>query len=149
MKRTILTMAITAFLAGAMLTGCQSSADKIENAEAKVREAQDKVVLANQELDQALKDSIQQFRKESEAELASNEKSIAEFKVKIAKERKENRAMYEKRMAELDQQNREMRRNLEEFNDVQRDKWESFRIRFKHDMDEHATAMKNFWTGSR
>ena len=149
MKKTMFSLATIVCIAGLMMTGCQSSADKVKNAQDNLQAASEKVETANKELNQAMKDSIQQFRKESEEKLNANEKSIAEFKVKISKEKQENRARYERKLADLELQNREMRKNLEEFNDAQRDKWESFRDRFKHDMDAHARTIRDFWTGGR
>ena len=138
---------MTFCLAGTMLTSCQSSADKVNAAQANLDAANQKVEVANQELNQALQDSIRQFRTASEENLNANEKSIAEFRVKISKEKPGSRARDEKRLVELEQQNITMRKELDEFNDVQRDKWDSFRMRFKNDMDNHARAMKDFWTG--
>jgi len=149
MKKTILTLAIAALVTGTLITGCQSSATKVENAQDKVEAAEENVEVARQELDQALRDSIQQFREESEKELIANEKIIADFKVKVAKDRLENRAEYERDLAVLEQKNREMRRDLEEFNDVQRDKWEAFRLKTKRNMDEHAKSIRDFWRGKR
>ncbi len=146
MNKTILTLAVTVFMAGTMLTGCRSSEKKVKNAQDKVQNAQDKVVEAQQALNQAIKDSIRQFRKESEERISANEKSIAEFKVRIGNEKKENRARYEKKLAELEQQNRDMRKNLEEFREDRKENWDSFRLKFKHDMSEFGKAMKDFWT---
>ena len=94
MKNTILTLAVTVFMAGAILSGCKSSAEKVENARGKVQGAKDQVVEATKELNQALNDSIQQFRKESEEKIITHEKIIAEFKAKIAKEKEETKEKY-------------------------------------------------------
>jgi outer membrane murein-binding lipoprotein Lpp len=149
MKKTLFTLAAAVCITGAMLAGCQSSADKVKDAEEKVQDANDQVDIAKQELDQALKDSIQQFRKESEAALNENEKSIAAYKVKIAKEKSNFRTRDEQRLAELERQNLNMRRDLNNFNDAQKDKWDSFRARFKSDMENHAKAMRDFWSGGK
>ena len=69
MKKTIFTLAIAMFMAGGILTGCQSSKTKVEN-------AKDKVVEANQELNQARRDSIQQFKTETAERINNNEKSM-------------------------------------------------------------------------
>ncbi|MDP1622188.1 MAG: hypothetical protein Q8M08_07600 [Bacteroidales bacterium] len=146
MKKTIINLVAIICMSGTMLTGCQSSADRVQNAQDKLQDANEKVEAANQELDQAMRDSIQQFRKESEETIMANEKIIAEYKIKIAREKVGNRARNERRLAELEQQNSEMKRDLEDFNEVQRDKWDSFRIRFNHNMDKHAREMRDFWT---
>jgi len=64
MKNIIVILAVVVIKAGVMLTSCHSSAEKIENAREKVENAKDELVEANQELNQALTDSIQQFKKE-------------------------------------------------------------------------------------
>ncbi|MGA3014323.1 MAG: hypothetical protein ABSD71_09845 [Bacteroidales bacterium] len=144
MKKSIFYLAITTVMAAAMLTGCQSSGTKVDNAQQNVRDAKDKVVAAQQELSQAIKDSIQQFRKDESERIAANEKSIAEFRAKIAKEDKESRARNEQRLAELEQQNRDMKSRLEQFKEDSKDNWDAFRFKFKHDMDNLGSAFKAF-----
>ena len=46
MKKIILTLAVTAFTAGTLITSCQSQAEKVKDAQAKVQDAQNKVVEA-------------------------------------------------------------------------------------------------------
>jgi len=137
MRKTISALAVTIFIAGAILTGCQSSAKKVEN-------AQDKVIEANQELSQALKDSIQQFKTESELKISANEKSIAEFKAKIKNEKKENKAAYEKKLAELEQKNSDLKKKLDEFKDDSKANWKTFKTEFSNDMNELGQALKDF-----
>ena len=137
MKKIISALAVTVFMAGAILTGCQSSAKKVEN-------AQDKVIEANQELSQALKDSIQQFKTESELKINANEKSIAEFKAKIKNEKKDSKAAYEKKLTELEQKNSDLKKKLEEFNEESEDNWKTFKNEFNNDMNELGKALKDF-----
>ena len=144
MKKSIFCLAITTVMAIAMLTGCQSSGTKVDNAQQNVQDAKDKVVVAQQELSQAFKDSIQQFRKEETEGIAANEKSIAEFRAKIAKEDKESRARNEQKLADLEQQNRDMKARLEQFKEDSKDNWDAFRFKFKHDMDNLGSAFKAF-----
>lgn len=141
-------LAVTAFMAGT-ITGCQSSASKVENAKDNVQEARDNVVVAQQELDQALNDSIRQFKTEYQERITANEKTIAEFKVKIGRENKQSRVAYEKRLAEMEQQNTDMKRRLNEFNENQKENWVAFRVKFRHDMDQYGKAMHDFWTGKK
>jgi uncharacterized protein YlxW (UPF0749 family) len=136
MKKTIFTIAITMLMAGTMLTSCHSSAKKVED-------AQDKVADANQELNQTIKDSIQQFKKESEEKISANEKSYADFKARIANEKKENKAKYEKKLAELDQKNSDMKKKLDDYKAEGKENWEKFKVEFNHDMDELGKAFKD------
>jgi peptidoglycan hydrolase CwlO-like protein len=151
MKNTILTLATAAFVAGTMLTGCQSSAKKVENAENKVQDAKEKVVEAKQELNKDLNDSIQLFKKESEEKIVANEKSITELKAKIANEKKEHRAKNEKKLAELEQKNSNLRKRLADYdyNEQARSRWTSFKMEFNHDMDALGKALKGFTVKSR
>ena len=70
MKKTIFLLAITLFMVGTISQSCQSSADKVNNANEKMDKAKANMDVAQQELDKAIKDSIQQFKKESEEKIA-------------------------------------------------------------------------------
>jgi len=144
MKKSKLSLAVIVVTAGTMFTGCQSSATKVENAQDKVQDANAKVVEAKQELNQALRDSIQQFRTETETKISNNEKSIAAFKVRIAKEKKVTKAKYEKELAQLEQKNSDMKMKMDAFKEDNREQWETFKTEFSRDMDGLGKAFKNF-----
>ena len=129
MKKIFIIITVAAFLAGTQLTGCRSSAKKVEV-------AQEKVDQANQDLNQAVKDSIQQFRTASELKINNYEKSIVEFKARIANERKENRSLNEKKLAELEKRNSELKSKLADYKYEEQAKWEIFKAQYNHDMDE-------------
>jgi phage shock protein A len=135
MKKSIYTLAIAMFIAGSIFTGCKSSSKKVEDAKDKVEDAQDKVDQAKAELNQVIQDSILQFKKESEAKIAAHEKSIAEFKTRIASEKKENKAKYEKKLAELEQKNSDMKKRLDEYKAEGKENWETFKDDFTKDME--------------
>jgi septal ring factor EnvC (AmiA/AmiB activator) len=136
MKKSILILAVTMFIAGAMFSGCQSSADKVQD-------ARDNVETANQELDQAVKDSIREFKKESEAKISNYDQNIAELKAKIATMNKENKARYEKMLADLEQRNNLLKKKLADLKDDGVDQWAAFKREFNHDMDEIGKALKD------
>ena len=129
MKKIFFILAIAALFAGTQLTGCRSSAKKVEV-------AQDNVDKANLELDQAVKDSILQFRTTSEVKITKYEKGIAEFKSRIANEKKENRAIYEQKLAELEKRNSELKMKLADYKYEEQAKWEIFKADYNRDMDE-------------
>jgi predicted RNase H-like nuclease (RuvC/YqgF family) len=143
MKVTISILALATLMAGAMLTSCQSSAKKAENARDNLQEAKDNVIEAKQELNQALNDSIQQFKKDSKEKISNNEKIIAEFKARIAKSEKATKVKYEKTVAELEQKNNDLKKKLENYMDEGQDKWTSFKSEFNHDIDELGLALKD------
>ncbi|MBN1183637.1 MAG: hypothetical protein JXB49_15205 [Bacteroidales bacterium] len=144
MKNKLLILALSVFMAGTILNGCKSSADKVEDAQMKVQDAEDKVKEARLQLDQAVKDSIIKFKEESEEKISEQENIIAEFKEKLINEKKANRAIYEKKLAELEQKNSEMKAKLEQYREEEQDKWSAFKDDFNHDMEELGKALKNF-----
>ena len=146
MKNTFLALTVAVFMAGTMFTGCQSSATKVENAEDKLQEAEGEVLDAKLDLNRAINDSVteyQKFKKEAEEKIIAQEKSIAEFKARIAKEKMENRAKYEKKLAELEQKNSDMKKKLDDYKDEGQSKWEKFKTEFNSDMDKLGKAFKD------
>jgi hypothetical protein len=143
MNKTIFTLAITTIMAGTMITGCQSSADKIENAKENVKDAEDKMVEAKQNLNIAINDSIQLFKKESEEKISAFEKDIAEFKAKITTVKEETKDEYEKKLASIEQKNNKLKKKLENYKEDGQDNWSQFKNEFNHDMDELGKAFKD------
>ena len=143
--KTLTFILITAmFVVGSIFIGCQSSSDKVKDAQKKMEEANYDLIIAKQELDQAQKDSIHQFRKESEAKITQHEKSIAEFKARISSEKRENKAKYDKKLAELEQQNSDLKKSLDEFKEDGKEQWTAFKVKFNKDMDKLGEAFKGF-----
>ena len=63
---------------------CNSPAKKVENAEEKVLEANKDLKKANQEY----VTDMENYRKETAIKVAANEKTIADFNIRIASEKK-------------------------------------------------------------
>ena len=152
MKNTISTLAVIVFIAGTILIGCQSNAKKVENAENKLDDANYNVLEAKQDLAKAHNDSVlayQKFKEESEAKINAHEKSIAEFKARIANEKQENKDKYEKKLAEIEQKNSDLKKKLADYKEEGKEKWDSFKTKFNHDMDELGKALKGFTESSK
>ena len=139
MKNKLSTIAIASILVGSILSSCQSTEKKVED-------AKENVVEAKQELNQIVKDSIIQFRTESQAKIAEHEKSIADFRTRIAKDKKANREKYEAKLAELEQKNTDMKKRLDEYKEESQDQWNSFKVGFNKDMDALTEAFKDLGT---
>lgn len=137
MKRPIISMVLTGFLISATITSCSSSAEKVENAEGKVDEA-------NQELDEA-KDAyledIEQFKAETAEKIAANEKSIQDFKSRVNSQKKEAKADYLKKIEELEAQNSDAKKKLDDYQAEGKEKWESFKITYNSEMEKIAAAL--------
>jgi len=146
MKKTFLILAVTAFTAGTLFISCQSSAKKVEDAQNKVLEAQSEADKAQSELNETRQDSINDylaFKKESQDKINAQDKSIAEFKARIANEKMENKAVYEKKIAKLEQKNSDMKKKLDDYKGEGKDQWIAFKAEFNHDMDEIGKAFSD------
>jgi uncharacterized protein HemX len=143
MKKTILAFAASLLITGAMLTGCYSSGEKVENAEENVAEA-------NKALDEANKEylaDIENYKKMTADKIKANNKNIAEFNQRIAKEKKEVKADYQKKIAELEQKNTDMQLKIDSYKAAGKDNWELFKAEFSRDMDAIGDALKDLTNG--
>lgn len=146
MKKIFLTQSVFVLVAAAIITSCQSSGNKVETAQDKVRDAKEKVVSAKSDLIIAQQDSnaeYQKFKKESDEKINAHQKSIAEFKARIATEKKEARAKYEMEIALLEQKNTDLKKKLDGFKEESKDKWDKFKAEFSRDMEELGKAFKD------
>ncbi|MCB9293542.1 MAG: hypothetical protein H6559_10535 [Lewinellaceae bacterium] len=96
MKKSILVLAIFSFLAGALIISCDSPAQRVEAAETNVAEAKDDLAQAKQEY---LED-VEKYRLQTAEKIAANNQRIADFNVKIEKEKAEAKAEYKTKVAE-------------------------------------------------
>ena len=142
MKHPILSQITALLVAGTLLISCQSSTSKLESAKENMNAATQKVVDANEAFNEALQDSIQEFRDASVKQIKHNEMKIKEFKSKIAKEKKEVRIENEKKLAELEQKNNELLSRMDNYKDDRQAKWDIFKAEFNHDMNELGEAFQ-------
>src|ERR1035437_4343652 len=146
MKKSILAVAASVFITGAIITSCNTSSEKVENSQNNVKEAQNNVNEANKDLDKANQEylnDIENYRKETADKIAANDKSIDDLKAKIKHEKKEAKADYKKKVDELEQKNNDMKKKLDDYKADGKEKWEIFKAEFNHDMDELGKALKD------
>jgi predicted RNase H-like nuclease (RuvC/YqgF family) len=147
MKKTIFTLAITMIIAGTIFTGCELTTKKTENTPDQMQKStNDDEGSQHMGTTMMAKDSIseyQQFKKESEEKIDDFEKSIAEFKTKIANAKAETKAEYEKKLTSLEQKDNALKKKLEEYKEDGQDNWSKFKSEFSHDMDELGIAIKD------
>ncbi|MBB6004375.1 peptidase M23 [Arcicella rosea] len=138
MKKTILL--ITAFtLTTAFFTSCNSPEKKVENAQTEVVEANKDLIDANQ----AYLDDVESYKVTTAERIAANDKSIAEFKVRIDKEKKEAKADYLEKLTKLEQKNTDLKKKMDDYKDDGKENWDKFKAEFNHDMDELGEAFKD------
>ena len=146
MKNSILFLASILLLTVTILSGCQSSAKKVENAEVKVQEAKKDLADSKKDLYTIRLDTIsnyEQFKIEAEKIIVTQEKNITEFKARMASEKKEINADYNKKLVELENKNSDLKKKLADYIDDGQNKWMSFKDEFNHDMDELGKAFKD------
>jgi chromosome segregation ATPase len=142
MKRPILTIVATVFITGAIVTSCNTPAQKVEN-------AQDNVAQANKDLDTANKEylaDIDSYRKQTDDKIAANQKSIDEFNERIAKDKKEAKEEYKKKIDALQQKNTDMKKQIDDYKADGKEKWETFKIEFSKGMDDLGKSFKDLTT---
>lgn len=139
MKKSILSIAIATLFTGSLITSCNSSSQKVEDAAVKVDVTAEDLNKAKEEFN----NEYNKFKVESEQRMLDNEFKIAELKATKIKLKKEAKADYDKTIADLEQKNSNMRTKLNDYKEEGKDKWESFKREFNHDMDELGSALKD------
>jgi hypothetical protein len=147
MKKHFFILAVTTIMAGTIFISCQSSVQKQEAARAKVQDAKQELNAAQKEANAAAQvvataEEWEAFRNESELKIKANEVRIAELNVKMKKPGEIFDAIYEKKITNLELQNKEMRARLVAYEKNQTN-WESFKREFNHDMEAIAQAFKD------
>ena len=140
MKKTTLLLTASIFITASILTGCNTPAQKVENAQENVAEANKNLDSANVEY-QA---DIDNCRKEANDKIVANDKSIADFKARINDQKEEARADYKNRLAELEQKNSDMKLEIDGYKADGKDNWEIFKSRFGDEMDKLDNSVKDF-----
>lgn len=145
MKNLMWILLISTCTTGLISTGCNTPSEKIEKAAVKVDEANKDLEKANAEFDA----DIINYRQQEAAKIAANEQSIAEFKARKASEKKEVQAKYLKDIADLEQKNSDMKKQLDMYKAESKENWATFKTKFSNDMDELGQAFKNFVTPTK
>lgn len=136
MKKSILTLALTMFAAGTIFTSCNSSSEKVENAEENLKQASQDLDKANEEYFT----EIEKYRKDAAEKFTANEQSIIAFNARIENEKAEAKADYRNKIAELEQKNTDIKRRMDDYKAISKEEWETFKAEFNHDMEELGKA---------
>lgn len=142
MKKTILALAVAAFLIVVAVSSCSTPAEKVEKAEKEV-------IDANNNLDSAIKNyqaDMDLYRVETAAMIAANEKSIADFNARIANEKREAKAKYKTKIAELEKKNTDMKKRLDDYKADGNGKWIIFKAEFTKEMNDLGRSIKDLTT---
>ena len=156
MKKSIFNLAIPiTFFAALLFIGCQSPAQKVDDAETNLNDA-------NQNLKDAKADEIvankkavaaeewKAFRAETEVKIKDNEARITELRAKKKSTGKTLDAAYTQRIDTLEQKNLGMRTMMDDYESTKiSSDWEEFKREFNHDMEELGMALKNLTVSNK
>ncbi|MFV8326487.1 hypothetical protein [Flavobacterium sp. ZS1P14] len=147
MKKTIYTLALTTFMAGTVLVGCQTSTKKEEIAKDKIANAREDVQEATEELIDARKEATAEewkaFKDQTNATISENEMRIVDLKAKMKKTGNSIDVVYAKKVAELEQKNKDIKFKVETYKNDRNSDWQSFKREYNHDMDELGDALRD------
>lgn len=139
MKKSILTITGSFLLFFAVSTSCKTPAEKVEK-------AQENVTKANNELDSAISDyvkDIDAYRLATSVRITENEKTIAELKANVSKQKMKDRAEYERQIKALEQKNVELKKKLDSYKAEGNEKWRTFKAEFSKEMDDLGKSIKD------
>jgi uncharacterized protein YPO0396 len=145
MKKSILKLTAILFTASLLVTSCNTPAEKVEAAKEKVANATDELNNANQ----IYLSDVETYRIETRDKINANNESISNFNARIESEKKEVKADYKKKIAELEAKNGDMKKRMEEYRSDSKENWESFKSEFNHDMDELGKALKDLTVNNK
>ena len=118
---------------------CKTPAEKAEK-------AQENVVNANEKLDSAIVNyerDIDAYRLVTIKRIQDNEKSMNDFKLRIAKEKLKAKKEYEKKLTELEKKNTDLKKKMADYKAEGSEKWNSFKVEFNKEMDELSKSIKD------
>ena len=143
MKTKYFILTAIVLINGLLLTGINFAQ------ETKVETAKEKVKQAKLELNDAQTQSDKewhQFKANAELKIDNNEKSIAEFKVKIKTADEIFKIKYDKKVDSLEQRNSELKKKISEYKYEGKDQWVIFKRGFNHDLKVVGKAIKDLFS---
>lgn len=136
MKTINLKVTALAFIMIFAMSNCKNSpADKAQ----KVENAQENLNTAEQNLQEAVVDSTNEYdryKMVSEAKLKENDLKIAQLKENLKSDKAEIRTKYENELVALENKNAKLRTSIVDYKETDKSKWEKFKTSFNHDLDE-------------
>ena len=148
MKKTILNLALTTFIAGTVLVGCQDATKKEAEAKENVENARADLDDAKDELSEARRAATEQewkaFKDSTNATIAKNEVRIAEMKADLKNKGKSIDDQYAMKIKELEEKNKEIKGKVQMYQNDANSDWESFKEEYNHDMKDLGNSLKTF-----
>lgn len=145
MKKSILKLTAILFTTSVIFAGCNTPAEKVELAKENVVDAKEELSKANE----AYLEDVEIYRIETMEKININNQSIADFNMRIESKKKEAKANYKEKIAELDTKNSDMKKKMEDYKADSKENWESYKTEFNHDMEELGKALKDLTVNNK
>lgn len=153
MKKSILVLAVTTFMAGSVFTSCKSNTEKEEDAIENVQDAKENLEdvtedINNDAITKANDAEWQTFKAEANKTIAENEARIVELKKAINKPGTTFDATYKKNIEVLEDRNTALKTKISNYENNQTD-WASFKREFESDVTEIGSALKDLTVNNK
>jgi chromosome segregation ATPase len=153
MRKSILVLAATTFIAGNIFTSCKSNSDKEEDAIENIQNAEEnledvKEDINNDAITKANDAEWQTYKAEANKTIAANEARIVALKKAMKKPGTTFDATYEKNIDALKDRNEALKNKISYYENNQTD-WASFKREFNSDMNELGEALKDLTVNNK
>jgi phosphoenolpyruvate-protein kinase (PTS system EI component) len=141
MKNSIILLSVLLLAGASIFQSCESSAEKVKEENENVQEA-------NKDLEEAKKEyeaDVMKFKEEQLVAISENEKSIQDFKMKIASDKKAS-AEYKDEIVNLEMKNQMLSQKMDGYKGQSKENWEAFKAEYKHDMESFGNAFRDLTT---
>lgn len=131
---------VAVLLSLSILPSCESSSDKASASKDKVVEAKSQLAEANE----IYRKDLEKYRNEVQIRIDENDRLIVDLKKEAALTKGKLKTSYEKTIADLENRNAMLKKQMKEFNEDKDTNWEKFKSDFNSEMDDLGKAMNDF-----
>lgn len=141
MKKSIISITTITIVFAFTALSCDSSPDRMERAQTSVIEAERDLDIAQAEIES----EVRIYRQETANDIRENNMAIAVIKVRIENEEGEAKATYKKRIADLERNNVNLKREIDNYRVTNSDHWNDFKQNFSSSMDDLGNSLDDFF----
>jgi hypothetical protein len=145
MKNKILKhLTITGFVKGEDLTTIEMLEKNLAAVKVKMRSAKKEVAKARRELNSAVEDSLKKIEKEKKGMMNMRVAEPGETTFSSVFRFDDIKSKYEKTLAEIEVKKNEIAKKIAGYTSEGTEKWENFKPKLNHDLEELGKALKGF-----
>lgn len=134
------TAVLAALIGVALIVGCNSPTKKLDRAQNEVSEARAELKKAQDDY----KAEVALFKEETTQKIIENERIIADFTLKTATATADKKSTMQKQVYSFEQKNAELKMRMNNFQEDEKEKWQSFKAELNHDMTELGGSLRDF-----